>query len=164
MTTTINHPLWQRLQDWHPDKPGAVLPFSRRLAIENAWSPRFALRAVEEYKRFVFLACTAGHPVTPSEAVDQTWHLHLVYTRSYWDDLCANILERPLHHSPTEGGGQENEKYWQQYNQTLDTYHQAFGHAPPDDIWPPAKIRFQAGLWQWVNKREFWVIKKWGGF
>ncbi|MEK6230809.1 MAG: hypothetical protein N2A42_03075 [Luteolibacter sp.] len=33
-----------------------------------------------EYKRFVALAMLAGHPVTPSEEVDQAWHLHLVYT------------------------------------------------------------------------------------
>ncbi len=42
----------------------------------------------DEYRRFAFLAATAGHPVTPSDAVDQAWHLHLTYSRDYWDRFC----------------------------------------------------------------------------
>ena len=66
------------------DEPGAALPFTSRLAREQGWSHAFAARAIREYKRFLILAMEAGHPVTPSEAVDQVWHLHLVYTVSYW--------------------------------------------------------------------------------
>jgi hypothetical protein len=156
----LDNPLWQRIAQFHPDKPGVVLPFSKRLALENGWSRRYALRVVEEYKRFVFLARTAAHPVTPSEEIDQAWHLHMVYTRSYWEDFCGKILERPLHHSPTEGGKSELAKYMAQYEQTLQTYQETFGHAAPSDIWPPANQRFSAGLWRWVSLRKYWVIRK----
>ena len=60
-----------------------------RLASENGWSREYAVRVMQEYRRFAFLAVAAGHPVSPSDAVDQAWHLHLVYTRSYWDEFCA---------------------------------------------------------------------------
>ena len=33
--------------------------------------------AIEEYRKFVFLALVAGHQITPSDQVDQVWHLHL---------------------------------------------------------------------------------------
>jgi hypothetical protein len=153
-------PLWQRLYVFHPDKPGAVLPFSKRLAIENGWTRRFALRAIGEYKRFLYLACVAGHPVTPSEEIDQVWHLHLVYTRSYWDELCAAVLQRPMHHQPTEGGRGEDARYWEQYEQTLAAYRRVFGEPPPADVWPEAKKRFAGGLWRWVNRSKFWVVRK----
>lgn len=154
------HSLWPRLYAWHPDKAGVALPFSRRLAIENGWTRRYALRAIEEYKRFIFLACTSGQSVTPSEAVDQVWHLHLVYTRSYWEDLCGQILDRPLHHHPTEGGEAEHNRYHNQYSQTLACYTATFGQKPPQDIWLPVKERFEGGLWRWVNQKRFWVIPK----
>ena len=95
-----NQSLWEAILVYHPDKPGIDLPFSKRLAIENGWTRRFALRAIEEYKRFVFLALTAGTQVTPSEEIDQVWHLHMVYTRAYWDDFCGQVLNKPFHHAP----------------------------------------------------------------
>ncbi|MCX5952813.1 MAG: hypothetical protein NTZ40_04815 [Cyanobacteria bacterium] len=33
--------------------------------------------AIEEYRKFVFLALVAGHQITPSDQVDQVGHLHL---------------------------------------------------------------------------------------
>ena len=91
---------------------------------------------IGEYKRFCFLAATAGHPVTPSDAVDQAWHLHLTYSRDYWERFCPEILGRPLHHGPTEGGGAEQQLYFAQYAQTLKSYERIFGERAPADLWP----------------------------
>lgn len=155
-----NNDLLLNISAYHPDKQGVTLPFSKRLAIENGWTRRFALRAIEEYKRFVYLACISPTQVTPSEEVDQVWHLHMVYTRAYWDEFCGKVLGRPFHHSPTEGGSTEDQKYFTQYNQTLELYKTIFGEDPPNDIWPPARQRFEGGLWRWVSLRRYWVIKK----
>ena len=95
---------WNRLLALDFDAADAELTFSARLARENDWSRRFAARAIEEYRKFCFLAVHAGHPVTPSDEVDQVWHLHLLYSRHYWDALCRDTLETPLHHGPTQGG------------------------------------------------------------
>src|SRR5688572_11688538 len=94
--------LWARIQAHQFDKPGVEMPFTRRLAEENGWPESFALEVIEEYRRFVYLACTAGEEVTPSDEVDQVWHLHLAYSRDYWDEFCGKVLRRPLHHGPTE--------------------------------------------------------------
>ena len=66
---------------------------------------------ISEYRRFVFLALAAGHPVTPSDQVDQAWHLHLLYTNSYWNRFCGETLGRRLHHGPTQGGASERDKF-----------------------------------------------------
>lgn len=96
---------------------------------------------VEEYRRFCFLAATAGHPVTPSDAVDQAWHLHLTYTRDYWERFCPEVLGRALHHGPTEGGTAEGHRFFAQYAETMRSYERVFGRAPPCDIWPDARRR-----------------------
>lgn len=131
-----------RIQAFSPDEPGVVFPFSARLARENGWTRPFAERVMEEYRRFVYLAMTAGHPVSPSAQVDEAWHLHLTYTRSYWDEMCGRVLGRPLHHEPTKGGRAEGSKFVDWYTRTLDSYARAFGHAPQPDVWPPPAERF----------------------
>ena len=72
--------LLARIEAFGLDVPGAPDPFSRRLARENGWPTAYAERVVREYRRFVVLAVSAGHAVTPSEQVDQAWHLHLLYS------------------------------------------------------------------------------------
>jgi hypothetical protein len=132
---------WNRLSALDFDAAEAALPFSKRLAQENGWSAAFAGRAIEEYRKFCFLAVHAGHPVTPSDEVDQVWHLHLLYSRHYWENLCRDALERPLHHGPTQGGAAEDHKFNEWYGATLDSYRRYFGE-PPEDLWPAAEQRF----------------------
>lgn len=57
--------LFDRLKAFEFDEPGTELTFSRRLARENGWSLAYAERVIEEYLRFLLLACAAGHVVTP---------------------------------------------------------------------------------------------------
>ncbi|WP_082115872.1 TIGR04222 domain-containing membrane protein [Hymenobacter terrenus] len=152
--------LWDRLVALDLDG-GATLSFSKRLARDNGWSVAFAQRVVLEYKRFVFLAATCGHPVTPSDEVDQAWHLHLVYTHSYWDELCGRVLGFPLHHGPTQGGVAEGHKFQDWYARTLQAYTAAFGTVPPADIWPPAAVRFgEAPYFRRVNLRRQWLLPR----
>jgi uncharacterized protein (TIGR04222 family) len=104
---------------------------------------------------------TAGHPVTPSVQVDEAWHLHLTFTRSYWVRLCGQVLGRPLHHDPTRGGDDESAKFHEQYERTLASYRKAFGQSPPADIWPPAEVRFGDDLDSLrVNTAHNWVVPK----
>ena len=137
------------------------LSFRDRLARENGWTKGYAGRVIDEYLRFVCLAMVSGHVVTPSDQVDQAWHLHLTYTRSYWDRLCGDVLKRPLHHGPTRSGSAESIKYHDLYERTLASYEKIFGDAPPADIWPPANIRFGIDLSHVrLNTRRHWVIPK----
>ncbi len=101
------HPVWQRLSCYSIGPNDAALSFADRLARENGWSTSHAGRVIEEYKRFAFLVVTGEREVTPSDAVNQAWHLHLTYTRDYWERFCPDVLGKALHHGPTAGGDTE---------------------------------------------------------
>lgn len=134
-------PLWQALSAYRVGPEDAALTFEARLARENGWSAADAERVYGEYLKFCYLAMTAGHEVTPSDAVDQAWHLHLTYTRDYWERFCPQVLGQVLHHGPTAGGQAEGARYFEQYARTLHSYEAAFG-PPPQDVWPNAARRF----------------------
>lgn len=156
--------LWQRLAAFEIDDGKPAFTFSARLARENGWDNAYAARVVDEYRRFLLLAMTAGHMVTPSEQVDQAWHLHLAYTHSYWERLCKDVLGRPLHHNPTAGGCDESRKFNDLYRQSLKSYREAFGEVPPSDIWPPPSTRFGSDLdARRVNTNDNWVVPKRAG-
>ncbi|MFO1059035.1 MAG: hypothetical protein U1E53_18965 [Dongiaceae bacterium] len=146
------------------EEPGAAVGFVARLARENRWTRSHAARVVEEYRRFMFLAVAAGHPVAPSDAVDQAWHLHLLQTRSYWDRFCPLVLGRRIHHEPSRGGRQEAARIRDWYARTLASYRRLLGEPPPD-IWPEAAARFAGGPRPArIDLARHWVIRKpWAG-
>jgi len=129
--------LWRKLQHFDFDQGSIKGAFVRRLAKEQRWKESFALLVIDEYRKFLFLMKTAGHMVTPSLFVDQAWHLHLIYTVSYWERLCLEIFNQPMHHSPGDGSNEDKEKFAAIYARTLDDYTQIFG-TPPKDIWGSA--------------------------
>lgn len=156
-----NDRLWERIESQPIGPESAVLGFPRRLARDNGWSEAYANRVLLEYRRFLFLATRAGHPVTPSDAVDQAWHLHLIYSDDYWNTWCREVLGMPFHHGPTRGGSTEQAKYADWYERTLASYEACFGEPPPQDIWPTVKERFtNASAFRRVNTREVWILPK----
>ena len=153
--------LFDRISQFSFDDGDPELTFAGRLARDNRWTEAYTARVIDEYRRFAFLAVVAGHPVTPSDQVDQVWHLHLTYTKPYWDQFCGDVLKTPLHHGPTRGGPEEARKYKDWYRSTLASYIHFFGHEPPSDIWPDPSIRFGDDLYfQRVNLKRHWSIRK----
>ncbi len=149
--------LYQLICNFKLDKAEAVFPFSQKLAWEYQWTGIYTYRAIEEYKKFVFLAMVADHIVSPPTVIDRVWHLHLLYTHSYWDDFCGKTLNRALHHSPSLGGKEEGLKYRYHYVQTLKIYQQYFG-TPPADIWNSPQLRGESVSCQWVNREQYWIL------
>lgn len=156
--------LWNKLSAFSLDEPGINFSFSDRLARENGWTKSYSLRVVEEYKKFILLCCISHCEVTPSDAVDQAWHLHLTYTKSYWFDLCKSTIEKEIHHNPTKGGKDEADKFGGFYTSTHDLYKEVFGYTPPSDIWPDNNTRFSDIDFRRVNLKSYWLIKKPGSF
>lgn len=153
-------PLWTALADYVVGPADAALPFTDRLARENGWSADQAERVVDEYRRFLFLAVRAGHAVTPSDAVDQAWHLHLTYSRDYWEKLCP-LLGQPLHHGPTRGGADESARFHRAYAETLRSYEHWFGQPAPADLWPSAQQRlFDDPRARRVHPRDGLVVSR----
>lgn len=158
--TAPQQALWTRLALFHLDDPAVAFTFTDRLARENGWSKAYASRVVDEYKKFIFLCCLTESGVTPSDAVDQAWHLHLTFTRSYWIDLCRDTLGREIHHNPTEGGKQEAQKFDGFYTDTKQLYRATFGAEPPADIWPGNQTRFADIDFRRVNLRTNAIVPK----
>lgn len=153
--------LYQRIQAFSLDEIDAYFPLSKRLARDNSWSANYTQRVINEYKKLAFLAVAAGHPVAPSEQIDQVWHLHLIYTQSYWGEFCPKVLQMQLHHNPSRGGSKEYSKFNDWYSTTLASYKSFFGKTPPADIWPPAQIRFGRDLhFVRVNTQQNWIVPK----
>jgi hypothetical protein len=151
---------WTRLRDLDFDAVDAAFPFSARLARDNGWTRAFVAKAIDEYRKFCFLAVHAGHPVTPSDEVDQVWHQHLTYSRHYWDALCRDVLGKQLHHGPTQGGAAEDRKFHGWYERTLASYRRFFGE-PPQDIWPDANERFdERHDFVRINRRDVVTIDR----
>jgi uncharacterized protein (TIGR04222 family) len=156
----MQNDVWNRLMLWHPDEPGSFYSFSHRLQHENGWTRVYTEKAIEEYRKFLFLSQVADHIVCPSEDVDQVWHLHLTYTRSYWEELCGNILKRPLHHQPTKGGRSEHELYVELYKRTLASYERWFGSSPDRLLWPSASERFTPKDVQRVDRAKYLLVRR----
>lgn len=125
--------IWEKLKKFPIDDPTAHKPLSMRLAREQEWSHEHALRVVEEYRKFLFLCAVCPHMVTPSLQVDEAWHLHLLYTRSYLEELCLKTLGMLIHHMPSKGDDEEK-GFADTYVRTLQQYTKYFGE-PPEDIW-----------------------------
>src|SRR5689334_22236102 len=113
-STELN--LWTKINDFRLDKPGDQFAFSNRVARENGWSKKYTLRVIDEYKKFIYLCCVSEDAVTPSDAVDQVWHLHLTYTKCYWIEFCQETLGKSIHHHPTKGGNEEAKKFNDYYS------------------------------------------------
>ena len=154
-------PLWQRIAAHPIGSPTAALSFTRRLARENLWQADHAAAVVMEYRRFCYLACVHDGNITPPDAVDQAWHLHLTYSRDYWEQFCPHVLRRRLHHGPTEGTPADTARFLQQYAETLDLYQAVFGHPAPTPIWPLPTDRFRsAAAAVRIDGSQFFLVRK----
>jgi hypothetical protein len=156
-----NTDLLIRIMEFQFDSYEEALPFSKRLSRENGWSQEFADKCIREYKKFLYLLMTSEEELTPSDQVDQVWHLHLLYTKSYWKDLCQHTLEKEIDHIPTKGGTQESERFHDQYEFTLVKYQNSFSEIPPQDVWPSTIKRFSnVDKFIRINTAEFALRNK----
>lgn len=113
--------------------------FLQKLQQQNGWDKGFCLQAIEEYKRFVYLMSVSNTPITPSVIVDEVWHLHLTFSRNYWDDMCKDLLGCNLHHDPATAS--EEVTMQNQYDLTLEVYHDTFNESPPKTHWPHVETK-----------------------
>lgn len=150
--------LWQQIDEFRLDDPDAVIPFSKKLAKENKWDATFTQRAIQEYKRFIYLCCISPTGASPSDIVDKVWHQHLLYTKNYWEAFCENTLGQKIHHYPSSGGPSEKQKYIAWEESTRQQYRQYFGEDPPAAIWPnhstptPLPVAKRLSLF-----RKYWI-------
>ena len=114
--------------------------FAAKLARKQGWTTPFALRAIAEYKKFVYLGMVADFSVTPPKVIDAVWHEHLLFSRAY-REFCDDVLGRQFDHNPELIPDREQtEVFESQYASTLAFYRAEFNAAPPADIWGMPKF------------------------
>lgn len=131
----------------------ARLPrFIEELMNQCMWTEEYAIRVIEEYKRF----CYVGRNVSavPSQEIDLVWSLHLLYTEEYWEYFCPKILGMRLHRYPSDYDSALRHKYLD----TIMSYSKEFGSMPPEDIWPNPYEAFN-GNYITVDTTKFVIIK-----
>lgn len=151
--------LWDKVRTFEIDDVDASFTFTDRLVRENQWSLEYTLRTILEYKKFIFLIVISDFPQTPSDQIDQVWHLHLLYTESYWIELCEKTIQKNIHHGPTKGA-EEKITFKEQYIKTLNYYEFIFKEKPPNDIWLDVETRFKDIYFTRVNRNRNWIIPK----
>jgi hypothetical protein len=114
--------------------------FAGKLCRKLNWRTAFALRAIHEYKKFVYLGVVGRSPVTPSKVIDQVWHEHLLFSKAY-REFCKQIIGQDFDHTPELIPlGDQTLVFNDQYLGTLEQYRTEFNSDPPDDIWATPKF------------------------
>lgn len=114
--------------------------FAAKIARKHKWTTRQALRAIDEYKKFVYLGLVSDSPVTPPKIIDTVWHEHLLFSKGY-REFCSDVLQRDFDHNP-ELVPQETQTdvFAAQYDATLALYNREFNMRPPRGIWGETKF------------------------
>lgn len=153
--------LWLNIANYHFDnlvpthfwdeiisKFGGQSPFTKafadKLCRKFNWKKQFAMKAIWEYKKFVYLGVISDCGVTPSKIIDQVWHEHLLFSVGY-RNFCKNIIEYDFDHNPELVSiNSQTETFQSQYFYTIDLYKKEFGLEPPEEIWDATKFQGNA--------------------
>ena len=145
---TLSDPeLWERLDKFAIEDLGETVFFSK-LTSENRWSGKTARQAIREYKKFMYLAALTEDRLSPPRAVDRVWHIHLTFTRNYWEEFCPNILGKSVHHDPSPPTREARSRDKEDQKKAQNLYAREFGAKPPRGLWTKGyrKALAKAGL------------------
>jgi hypothetical protein len=101
-----------------------------RIEEEHNYSHGFAVGALHEAKRMLYLSASTGEVVSPSGLIDPAWHEMLMFTRFYQE--FSDFIGGFIHHDPTPGvpdGGRA-------YERTKELYRTHFRTIPDKQFWP----------------------------
>jgi len=129
-----------------------VLPqrLMNNLMSEQLIDINIANKWIVEYKKFLVMAYLSDSMISPSEQVDQVWHLHMTYTQHY-RATCQTLLEKDFKHAPSPGGSSEGKRFEGIYQDTLDFYQEVFLVSAPEDVWESQKQRFKNKNFEYRN-------------
>jgi hypothetical protein len=132
--------LWDNILEAFGGADASTKAFAAKIAKKHNWSNLFALRAVTEYKKFVYLGVISNFYVTPSKEIDIVWHEHLLFSKAY-REFCNTVIEYTFdHHPELMPMADETGRFSAQYVDTLDLYKTEFGVDPPVAIWGVTKF------------------------
>ena len=139
-TNLVPPDLWNHVAEVFGGGDASTLAFASKIARKHGWSTRFAMRAIEEYRKFVFLGVTGDTVVTPSKVIDTVWHEHVLFTKAY-REFCRDVLQRDFdHHPELVPSDAQPVVYAQQYDATLARYAVECRVPPPAEFWGTPKF------------------------
>jgi len=110
-----------------------------RVAKENpTWDVGMLEAVMREYRRWLVLCSLphSGQLGMCSPAVDEAWHAHILFTKTYMRH-CEALAGRYIHHEPTSAE-EKAEGDRTSSLRTLATYEAVFGEKPPG-LWYPSR-------------------------
>ena len=137
---------------------GKVPTLLRVLLRKSTLGQSRAKRALDEYRRFLYLAALEGAKVAPPPLIQAIWRAHAGNWRGYHQDLCQTVLRRKLP-EPFDAPVPLSDPI---HAATRTAYRREFNAEPPTVLWPRAwAMRWRRAL-SWVN-RSSWLIVVVGG-
>jgi hypothetical protein len=131
--------MWNKIAEMFGGTDASTKAFADKISRKHNCSISYALKAVNEYKKFLYLAVISDFHVTPSQAIDKVWHEHILFTQAY-GIFCKEIIEYNLNHHPELIPMEEQTAiYHAQYLSTIELYIKEFGILPPTIIWDVTK-------------------------
>ncbi len=131
--------LWQHVTAAFGGPDAFSKAFAAKIARKHSWNERFALKAISEYKKFVYLGVVSDFHVTPSKIIDVVWHEHILFTSAYRKFCDEVICYQFDHHPELMPVADETSRFNAQYEDTIEFYISEFGFMPPTDIWGETK-------------------------
>ncbi|MBK8847454.1 MAG: hypothetical protein IPO27_13265 [Bacteroidetes bacterium] len=133
--------LWDEIVAKFGGQHPSAKSFAHKLSRKLKWAKGFTRKAIWEYKKFVYLGVVSDFSVTPSKAIDQVWHEHLLFSAGY-RNFCTEVIHHNFDHSPELVSLEsQTEAFQAQYFQTIQLYKVEFGMEPPSDIWDETKFK-----------------------
>jgi hypothetical protein len=121
-------------------KNAPVRAFAHKIMKKHRLPRAFTFRAIEEYRKFVYLGVISDFVVTPSKYIDIIWHEHLLFSKAY-REFCNEVIHYQFDHQPELMTSEDQtELYTEQYLETLDLYRKEFFMEPPENIWGVPKF------------------------
>jgi hypothetical protein len=131
--------MWEKMTEMFGGTDASTKAFADKISRKYKCTKSYALKSVNEYKKFLYLAVISDFHVTPSQAIDKVWHEHILFTQAY-RIFCDEVIEYNLNHHPELFPLEEQtERYHAQYIDTLNLYVKEFGIFPTDEIWDVTK-------------------------
>lgn len=133
--------IWGKISEVFGGVNANTKAFAAKIARKHGWKNKFALMAVQEYKKFVYLGIVSDFHVTPSKIIDTVWHEHLLFTKAY-REFCKQVIACDFdHHPELLPVDSETDIFHAQYNDTLDLYRSEFGKEPVTAVWQQTKYQ-----------------------
>lgn len=127
--------LWDNIKERFGGENASTKAFAGKIARKLGWSEKFSLKAVTEYKKFVYLGVISDFAVTPSRVIDKVWHEHLLFSKAY-REFCTGVIQYNFDHNPELiPMDEQTAAFNEQYHSTLELYKREFGIEPPTAIW-----------------------------